>query len=130
MPCVSRSSKEKLQKMIYNLIWGFVLAAVLCVMVLGTHEAGHLSTLNKYGRNARVYYNKNKKHFSAGKPSDYKGLTRKQLKEVYVNGVLIGFIPIILFMAFLDSFAPLLAIPAYLLGCRYDIREIKRLYKK
>ena len=114
--------------MIFNIIWGFVLAAVLCTAILGAHEVGHLQTLRKYGRETTIHF-KNK-CFSAGKASDYKGLTRKQLKEVYINGVLLGFIPIIIFMAALDSYAPLLAVPAYLLGCKYDITQLKKLLKK
>lgn len=108
-----------------HILIGILLAAVLYMGMVVLHEVGHLRTLNKYGRETQAYFKW--PYIICGTPEDYKGLNKKQLRDIYITGIIFGFIPIAIALLALETLLPLLLVPVYLLGCREDIKEIIKL---
>ena len=61
----------------------------------------------------------------AGKEEDYLYLNNKELKRVYISGVLVGAIPIALFS--LVNWWGLFLLALYMGGCASDLKKAKKL---
>jgi|TARA_Y100000034_G_scaffold37533_1_gene46134 hypothetical protein len=92
----------------------------LVVMYLAyiVHESAHVLYF-KYVLNRNV---KVKKGY-VGTPKDYEGLRKGQLVNVYMIGVIAGFIPIAFLSSYLHLFVYIILICCYVWGCRHDIEQ-------
>ena len=75
------------------------------------------------GRSPELRYTN--KELVLGTPQDYKGLSKKDLKGVYFNGIIWGF------LAFAPSFfilSPIFSVMGsllYFIGCKHDFKRIR-----
>ena len=113
--------------MIYYLIQGLTFAAIMYATMIVFHEGGHYVVLNYYRREPKIRFIKGV--FVLGTPQDYEGLSSRQLREVYVNGIYGGLIPLAMFCLFCLPYwyLPLILLIPYGLGCKDDIQLIIRL---
>jgi len=92
------------------------------------HELGHLLAFKRLGRSVEIRY----KHIRRvkfkcciGYPSDYEGLSTREILRVYLGGIFFGSLPIILGLWFNKYYA--IVIPFYLLTCKSDLKNSWRL---
>lgn len=114
--------------MFYLNISNFVAVFLLTFLAsIFLHELGHLLVLRKHSKKARVYFKrvKGKLKLTAGKESDYLGLSNKELMRVYYSGIFLGAVPVALFT--IVNLWGIVLFVAYLLGCGSDFSKIKRL---
>lgn len=105
-------------------MFAFFIAIVVC------HELGHFYILTKYQPTARINVARKGWLFevSTGENEDYWVLTPKQRLDVYIAGVLAGFVPLLIFIM-LHQFYWLLCAP-YILGLTSDFQNIVRAIKQ
>jgi len=102
----------------------FVLAIIL-------HELGHYAYfVYKLKKRVTITFKYTKKGYklTVGTPKDYVGLKRKALVGIYASGILTGFIPIAITAVSIWPFS--VFIFPYLVGCRKDLKNIYKLFKK
>lgn len=101
--------------------YGFMIMFGIAAIV--AHEWGHLKYMRKQGRNPklRLY----KWCIQVGTPKDYNKFSNKQLRNVYLAGIIAGLIPIMI-GSFLFSTWYLLLCPLYVLWCWRDINNAWR----
>jgi len=87
------------------------------------HEWGHVQYFKSLGRKVNVSFKKG--ILEVGKPKDYKGLSKKQLKQLYFAGIWMGLIPIILGSLFFHTIYLLILIP-YIAGIQSDLKNYWR----
>lgn len=93
------------------------------VMSIAVHEWAHVEMLRGLGRKAKLHWRKG--CFEAGTPKDYKGLSNRQLRKVYLSGVFMGLIPIIIGSTLFTPLYWLLLLP-YIAWSRQDIKNAWR----
>lgn len=87
------------------------------------HEYGHKSVLKELGRDVNICWVG--RSLQVGTEKDYIGLSKEQLKRVYLEGVIMGLAPITFGVLVISPLMALTAIP-YLLWSSSDIKEILR----
>ena len=97
------------------------------------HELGHFFYFRwvlKKNVAIMFYYDEIKKHnkLRTGYIGDYFSLTPREKTELYLAGILTGLLPILVFFS-LNIFYGLV-LPAYLWGCKKDLKNIMRLIKQ
>lgn len=82
------------------------------------HEIGHYFTAENLGLEPRK---KGLFQIETRRPG-----SKKERLKIITNGILIGFIPILIVFLNITGFA-LFLIPLYALGCKHDIEEIRKI---
>jgi len=105
--------------------WIFYMILTGAAMVL-LHEAAHQKVLRKYGKNADLHWEKG--CIVCGDHDSYKGLSKKQLYEIYSMGVYAGIIPIIFACILFHPIYILLLLP-YIGWSWHDLKNMIRCRK-
>lgn len=113
--------------MVTNPLFAFLLAIVVLAIATILHEMAHLIYLSEKGIKTKLRFNKS---IIVGSNEDYKNLTKKELFDCYAIGIAIGLIVILAFSDMFPDLVSLAILVAYLIGCKSDIKNIIRLFKK
>lgn len=96
---------------------------VMCVVL---HEFGHWYTLRTFTKKPIKFYF-TKGDIDCGKENDYKGLNKPQLLAIYLAGIILGFLPVFIFLG--AGYLQSILIITYMLLCYKDIQAIWRVIK-
>lgn len=90
------------------------------------HEYGHVYAFRRMGKTVEPKLVKGT--IVVGKPSDYKGLNKKQLQGIYGIGVLMGFLPILFGVLIVSPIVILFVFP-YVGWCWNDLKNYRKYSK-
>lgn len=107
-------------------IWGYIIVMVLAIAF---HEIGHLAALSHYNPDKQIKLHFSKLKISVGDwEENYAHLTKKQLFDVYLWGVLGGLIPILIYTWDHPTLHPYYGYAlfiVYLAGCAVDFKSMR-----
>ena len=109
------------------IIYEAVIFIVALFSAIIFHELGHAYYITERLKR-KVEFNKSFKNF--GVVFDDSGVTDKQYKNIYVFGILAGFIPIFLLSMSLNWLYFYGAMIFYLFGCKSDLKQIGGILRK
>jgi len=111
-----------------------LLALCVYIVMIVFHEVGHWLKLQEYNKDKiisiRFFVQNRRVSLCCGKIPDYKMLNREQSFKVYGLGIWLGLFPSLL-LPYTNAPIPVIVILiiAYFIGCRQDIKNIRRLKK-
>ena len=100
------------------------LFVVLLLSSIVFHELGHLIFIKKYGGKAEINF---KLMDFVSEIPDH--ATKQQTKEIVMVGILAGLPPLFFMMFLLDPVFLIIGGLLYFVGCKHDIRMLRKLDK-
>lgn len=107
---------ETLFWILETLLW--IIAAIVW------HEYGHVLFFKESGVQVKIRFSKGR--IMIGETKDYSKLTKKEKRNMYFSGIVLGMFPLLI--AYHTNPPYFFLIPLYLFGCKKDIRNIWRLW--
>lgn len=109
--------------MLFDLLGFLVFFGVMSIVI---HEWAHTQQFAAYGIKVKTHWKNGA--FVVGEDKDYEGLSNKQLRRIYLVGIVGGALCIIAGAIFFSGIYILLLFP-YLLWCKSDIKNLIRYWK-